>query len=426
MKRAACLLLLPALAACAGGEPPRDEGRAGGDASARLEVLRALPYVDFAGSEGDGGGDGVVRVDRELSAPGYTLAMSRTLCRSDLMERGGRVVHTWRHAPCHHWANTTLLEGGDLLVVGMDPPREDDAPDRLEDRYLMRLGWDGEVIWKRRIPVHHDAQPAPGGRITAILARHRREPRFDAEIDLRDNGLALLSAGGEILEEISLYELLAPGPAGFRLERAGVERAERLGAIDLLHANTVHWMPWPGLEGATPLHALENVMVTIRNQDTVAIIHWPTREVLWTWGRGEILGPHDATWLASGNILVFDNGLGREWSRVVELDPLERRIVWEFTAPDREAFYSASRGGAQRLSNGNTLVTESDRGHAFEVTPGGSVVWEFWNPNRNEEGRRATIFRVRRYGSRAVAGLLDGGATRRSPEPSAAPGAPGR
>ena len=40
-------------------------------------------------------------------------------------------------------------------------------------------------------------------------------------------------------------------------------------------------------------------------------------------------------------------------------------ILWEYRA---EGFYTLSQGYAQRLANGNTLVTESERGRAFEIT----------------------------------------------------------
>ena len=37
---------------------------------------------------------------------------------------------------------------------------------------------------------------------------------------------------------------------------------------------------------------------------------------------------------------------------------------------------------AQRLPNRNTLITETDTGRAFEVTPEGEIVWQFLNPHR--------------------------------------------
>jgi hypothetical protein len=40
--------------------------------------------------------------------------------------------------------------------------------------------------------------------------------------------------------------------------------------------------------------------------------------------------------------------------------------------------------GAHRLTNGNTLVTEGVKGHFFEVTREGAVVWEYWSPTSGE------------------------------------------
>ena len=108
-------------------------------------------------------------------------------------------------------------------------------------------------------------------------------------------------------------------------------------------------------------------------------------------------GPHDATVLKNGHILLFDNGLGRGWSRVIELDPLTRQIVWEYRAPQPADFYTVVHGSNQRLPNGNTLIANSGHGEVFEVTPEGEIVWRFFNPDRKESGRRASVGRVTRH-----------------------------
>jgi len=58
-------------------------------------------------------------------------------------------------------------------------------------------------------------------------------------------------------------------------------------------------------------------------------------------------------------------------------------------------------GAADRLPNGNTLITESDGGRAFEVTQQAEVVWEFYNPHRAGDNREfiATLFEVIRLPS---------------------------
>jgi outer membrane protein assembly factor BamB len=135
------------------------------------------------------------------------------------------------------------------------------------------------------------------------------------------------------------------------------------------------------------------------------VIDWDAKKVVWAWGQGEVSGPHDAVVLPSGNFLLFDNGLGRGWSRIVELDPKTRKIVWEYRAPQQESFYSQTRGANQRLPNGNTLIAQSDSGRAFEVTRDGEIVWEFLNPNLSE-GKRGALVRLRRIESGVVEGWL--------------------
>lgn len=151
-----------------------------------------------------------------------------------------------------------------------------------------------------------------------------------------------------------------------------------------------------------------------------------------SYGRGDLqdqqlFGQHDIKWITdgypgAGNLLVFNNDIfnpgskfphafaaigatnGVEfsvadlgnYSAVYELappmdengayilpeggtfGPLEP--VWSYTAPDKLSFYSPFVSGAQRMKNGNTLVTEGDNGRYFEVTPEGKIVWEYRNP----------------------------------------------
>jgi hypothetical protein len=118
--------------------------------------------------------------------------------------------------------------------------------------------------------------------------------------------------------------------------------------------------------------------------------------------------------VAGGGLLIFDNyGLG-EHSRVLELALGDGSERWSFAGTPELPFYSESCGTAQRLPNGNTLITESDGGRAFEVTAGGEMVWEFYNPNRagKQEEYIATLFEMLRLPEELDTAWLD------SPRPS--------
>jgi hypothetical protein len=44
-------------------------------------------------------------------------------------------------------------------------------------------------------------------------------------------------------------------------------------------------------------------------------------------------------------------------------------------------FFSPFMGGAQRLGNGNTLITEAALGRIFEITSEGKICWEYVVPD---------------------------------------------
>jgi hypothetical protein len=126
---------------------------------------------------------------------------------------------------------------------------------------------------------------------------------------------------------------------------------------------------------------------------------------------GQIIGQHHAHMIprglpGEGNILLFDNGGGagygapnpgaptgldnalRDYSRILEFDPVTLKAVWQYppkqTGPagptNSGVLYSSFVSSAQRLPNGNTLITEGATGRIFEVTPSNETVWEFVSP----------------------------------------------
>jgi len=173
------------------------------------------------------------------------------------------------------------------------------------------------------------------------------------------------------------------------------------------------------------------------------IISHETGEIVWKIGpdythdpklveMGVLVGPHHAHVIprglpGEGNVLVYDNGGAggfgdpnpgapegvwnalRDHSRVLEINPVTLDVVWEFTAEtagfpvmgeDLSRFYSRYKSAAQRLPNGNTLITESHCGRIFEVTVDGEIVWEYTNPHNlaTREGLFfSDVFRGYRY-----------------------------
>jgi len=392
--RATGYFLLPlALAACVwtagcGGEPRSDP-----DGQAELERLRALGYVGFTDSKIAPGERSVTVYDAERSAAGYNLISNRDLTSAQLFDAEGNVVRSWDDEGANHWSNAELLDDGDLLVTGSEHP---ETSSDLSN-FLLRMSWNGDVVWRKMINAHHDAEVTPDGTIAALTFEFRSIPAISEEFEVKDHQITLLTGEGEILEQASLYDMLRTNPEEFSFQDVAPKKQGAHTFVDLLHANSVEFMHHEHLVGRHPIYAPTNVLVSFRHQDTLAIFDWRAKQLLWAWGQGEISAQHDGRILANGNILLFDNGIDRAWSRVIELDPLSKEIVWEYKAPEPEEFFSLRKGSSQRLPNGNTLVANSDSGEAFEVTPDGEIVWRFLNPNADADGNRATIVRIHRY-----------------------------
>ena len=124
--------------------------------------------------------------------------------------------------------------------------------------------------------------------------------------------------------------------------------------------------------------------------------------VVWTLGNGydfDIESGDEDDWFlrthapevrTDGHVLFYDNGTSeRGFSRVMEYELDEEEmlatLVWEYPGSLAEDdWYNRIWGEADRLPNGNTLITagsaqEGDaQGRIFEVTEDGTKVWEMW------------------------------------------------
>uniref|UniRef100_Q02A51 Alpha/beta hydrolase fold-3 domain protein n=1 Tax=Solibacter usitatus (strain Ellin6076) TaxID=234267 RepID=Q02A51_SOLUE len=114
----------------------------------------------------------------------------------------------------------------------------------------------------------------------------------------------------------------------------------------------------------------------------IAEIEWPSGNVLWSAPNDH---GHDVQSLPEGHVLFTINPR----KRVVELDSAHHE-VWSYNEALEHPI------AAQRLDNGNTLISDAKLGKVIEVTPAGQGAWKYEssdlanmrsrNAHRTEEG----------------------------------------
>jgi hypothetical protein len=223
------------------------------------------------------------------------------------------------------------------------------------------------------------------------------------------DGLAWLDRDGKVKRRWSTWdqrERLRPLHPPSPLESSGKLTELFARSYDYYHLNTVESLPATALGESDARFRAGNILICMRHQGLLSILDRDTLEVVWSWGPGELDGPHQPTLLDNGRLLIYDNGTEREYSRILELDPATLEVAWEYRSDPPAKFHSKWRGSSERLPNGNTLICESDRGRVFEVTPESETVWEFWNPEL-EGDRRRGIYRFGRVPESRVAWALE-------------------
>jgi hypothetical protein len=357
------------------------------------------------------GPTGVLFYDKENSYGGYTLFSpmgSRTVY---LIDMEGYVVHTWKtdYTPGSY---AMLLENGNLLRGGVlqgGPAAFGGASGIVQE-----IDWDGKVVWEYKLMTpdavhHHCFARMPNGN-TLILAWERKG--IDAFIEKGRDPKTIPVAGpgmggkfnndfwvdfvrevnpaGETVWEWHVWDHVGPGPHRFDIHFAIRDTmAGAGGSYDWTHFNAVEYIA-----------ESDQILLNSRHFSEFYIIDHKTGAMVYRWGNPsaygqgrrpswldngdqKVFGSHNATPLGKNRFLVFDNGSERpegNRSAVVEVDARTGKIEWEYSAPVPNSFYTARQGAAQRLPNGNTLVTSSNHGHLFEVTRDKKIVWDYVSP----------------------------------------------
>lgn len=364
---------------------------------------------------------------------GYTVLTVLDTPAVLVIDMNGNVVKRWDDFMLAAGGPARILPDGSLIAPQGNNPGQQESTD------LVHLGFDGIERWRynrnEQISLqgkntwstrqHHDWQRAdfpagyyspaslPGtGPTRTLLLTHTNHIHAElGDKPVKADRLVEISAQGELLWQWNSSEHF--GEYGF--DEAAVSSIRRqvgsaTAAYDWMHINSATYVgPNRWFDAGDVRFHPENIMLSSRHANVVFIIN-RDGEVVWRIGPdfsrtpeeqgiGQVIGQHHAHLIppglpGAGNLLLFDNGgssgygepsaiaptgLGiyaRSTSRILEIDPLTLERVWTYSDP---GFFSTNISGAQRLANGNTLVTEGAPGRVFEVTSSGEIVWEFMN-----------------------------------------------
>jgi hypothetical protein len=373
--------------------PGRTETSQGGELTEEqkreIERLESIGYL--AGHYEATGTSGVTIHDAERAWEGYNFYTSGHFPGAVLMDMSGNVLHEWRCSfltafpdagelidpdRSNRWRYAHLYENGDVLGI-------------YEGLGLVKLDKDSNIIWAHKGGEHHDLKVADDGRIY-VLSREAHMVRWLNQRDpVLEDYITILSPDGELLRRVSLLTALSDSHFSNLMKCSRMQKSG-----DIFHTNAVEILDG-SMADRIPAFKEGNILTSFRRMDTIAVVDMDLEKVVWT-RFGLWLAQHDPTPLANGDIMVFDNRGLDDRSRVVEFDPATVAPVWIYEGDSEHPFYTGAGGANQRLPNGNTLITETDYGRAFEVTRDGEIVWEYTNPARAGKSNEliASIFEM--------------------------------
>jgi hypothetical protein len=379
-----------------------------------LMLSAAQAYETFVGPTG------VLKWDKAKAYNGYTLFGPMFDKNVYLIDMEGNVVHKWE-TKNNTAEYAELLPNGNVLRGAED--HEFAVYFGGSAGIVQELTWDNKVVWEYKLNspkglFHHAFDRMPNGN-TLILAWEQKswdeaiakgrdpkkthpngvpnmmDPKKRPTMGIWPDMIQEVNKEGKVVWEWHAWDHIGTGPDQLDINfTLPMYFNPIMGGPDWSHCNTVQYIPEKDV-----------VMLNSRNFGEFYWIDKKTGKIVYRWGnpgaygKGRLpggyaddgdqilFGPHHTQMQSNGNITIFDNGTSRpngNRSRVVEMDPKTNKIVWEFASTgggfQGNSFYSSFQGAAQKLANGNFLVTSTMESHVFEVTPDKKIVWEFQNP----------------------------------------------
>jgi len=263
---------------------------------------------------------------------------------------------------------TEMKKSGRLTMIRDQPT--------VRGRAIYEESLDGLMLWRspgdRGYTTHHDVNALPDGSLFILL----HDWFMDSTGGLR-RGDRLVALDRQTRDELWNW-------------RTQDHYADTDGVVEdpvnWTHGNAILYNP-----------ADNSVYYSAKHFSRITRIDFATGQIVYnmgqdmpsgdtTFGDGLFHHQHAPEMLPNGNMLIFDNGNDREppHSRAVEVafdDPDNPSAVteaWSYWLTDEYGFrlFSGAGGDADRLPNGNTLITASTLFNLFEVDAAGRLLWK--------------------------------------------------
>jgi hypothetical protein len=378
---------------------------------------------------------------------GYTLFSPKHYPYTYLINNEGRIINQWTKSIYEPGQSVYLLENGNLIRTCMVKGQMNTGGG--EGGRVEEYDWNGNLVWELDFSTstymqHHDVRPLPNGNIIMLVVEKKTYAevlaagfdRTKLASEIQTNNIMVPDyvaeiqptkpKGGLVVWEWHVWDHLIQDNDNTKNNYGVVKDHPELIDTDGDHKNIPAF--WNHMNCIDYNPALDQIALSVRGNSEVWIIDHSTTtaeskshsggkygkggDLLYRYGNPIAYGmgtasdqkffqQHDAEWVRTGNpgagdITVFNNGLGRNYSTVDEITPpvdasgLYSRsagsafgpssFTWTYKADPPTSMYSEAISGAQRLSNGNTIICDGTHGIFTEVTSSGVVVWKYICP----------------------------------------------
>jgi len=348
-----------------------------------------------------------------------------------LIDMDGNEVHRWEHPGNPGEVIDPKLIGGARGHVMLQLAENGDPRGGIfTNKTVGEVDWEGKTVWQwsgeaadGSARQNHDWQRLKNGNTLLLVAIPHAVPGLGPKV-IGDQGIKEVTLEGKVVWSWVAGDHLAEfgfPPEGMAYLRERVKRnpPEPYGYLEINDMQVLGPNKW--FDAGDKRFDPDNIMIDARKGNVVLILSKKTGKVVWRLGPvfpgdeyspdqriekknvprpvDQISGQHNAHLIAeglpgAGNLLLYDDEGGAGFppaalgiyagSRILEIDPVKKEIVWQYTGENSGrptwTFFTSFVSNAQRLPNGNTLIDEGMNGRIFQITPAGTIVWEYVTP----------------------------------------------